>query len=324
MKSKNLSFLFIGLSLLSLSSCCENEDILVKAPTVRTISVTNIDTATCTINTEIADNGGGTITEKGVCWSTQNDPTINNSKKLDSGTSNSMTINIDGLLPSTTYYVRAYAINQKGVGYGSTLSFTTDPGTAPMITLTLQPGAEGKDGYYNDLNPASIGGNTTGFCAMAWTNSGNPVIVRAVIDFDLSSIPAATTIKSAYLSLYNDPTNLNNTGKHSEASVYPLTGGDNGAYLRRITSTWDESTICWNTQPTTTTTNQVSLAPSTDPHQDYTDINVTTLIQDIVNNKATSFGMMLILKTESYYRGLIFGSSDNADATNRPKLVVNY
>jgi hypothetical protein len=159
---------------------------------------------------------------------------------------------------------------------------------------------------------------------MAWTSGGNPVVVRSLINFDLSSIPDGTTIKSAKLSLYNNSTSVNNSGKHSEESVYPGTGGENAAYLKRITSSWDESNVTWNNQPTTSSQNQVSLAASTDAHQNYTDIDVTPLIQDIINNRPTSFGIMLMLQTESYYRGLIFASGDNADATKRPKIIIVY
>lgn len=192
-------------------------------------------------------------------------------------------------------------------------------------TLTLQPGPSfGKDAFLNSRLPDTNNGTHYGICAMGWTYSGAPFVVRCVIDFDLSSIPDGTIIKSAYLSLYNDPTSYNNSGKHSEASVYPSTGGDNGAYLSRITSTWEENTVTWNNQPTITTTNQVSLLPSTDPHQDYLNIDITPLIQDIIDNRSSSFGMMISLKNEDYYRGLIFASSDNADPTKYPKLVVNF
>lgn len=322
MKTKKYLFLLLGLQLLFLGSCCDdNTEVLINEPTVNTINAINTNDSSSTINAEITNNGGGTITERGVCWSTQTNPTINDNKKMDSGTSNSFTIDLVDLLPLTTYYVKVYAVNEKGIGYGNTVSFTTLNNTT---TLTLQPGAEGKDASYRSLIPTENNGNAKDFNTMAWTNSGTPVYVRSVIDFDFSTIPDGSTIESAILSLWNDSTSLNNSGKHSEAAVYPLTGGDNGAYLRRITSTWDESTVTWNTQPTTTTINQVSILPSTDPHQDYPTIDVTTLVQDIINNKSTSFGLMLILQTEVYYRGLILASSDNLDPTKRPKLVVVY
>lgn len=204
---------------------------------------------------------------------------------------------------------------------------TTSTDSVPQValkTLTLQPGSEGKDAYINSLFPNAIGGLSNDFCVMAWTNSSNPVTVRSMIDFDLSAIPQGSTIKSAYLSLYNNPTSVNNSGKHSDYATYGSIGADNATYLKRVTSNWDESTISWNTQPTTTSINQVLIPSSTDIHQDYPNIDVTKLIKDIYNNKSTSFGMMLQLRTEAYYRGLIFASGDNADPTKRPKLVINY
>lgn len=196
--------------------------------------------------------------------------------------------------------------------------------TKELKTLTLQPGSEGKDANFNSLNPNALGGSSNDVSVMAWTNSGNSVTVRSIIDFDLSAIPDGATIKSAYLSLYNNNTSVNNSGKHSDYATYGTVGADNAAYLKRITSSWDESTVTWNTQPSTIGTNQVLIPSSTDIHQDYPNIDVTALIQDIYNNKSTSFGIMIQLRTEGYYRGLILASSDHPDSTKRPKLVINY
>lgn len=288
-------------------------------PRINTLNVTNIDLNTATINSAITSDGGSSIITKGVCWSTNPSPTTLDFKTIDGSGSGNYSSNLSSLTQSTTYYVRAYATNSLGLtSYGNELSFTSS------TLLTLQPGSEGKDAYISSLYPTANMGTHPDFNCMAWTSGGNSVIVRSMLEFDLSSIPEGTSLKSAKLSLYNNPTSNNNSGKHSEASVYPSTGGDNGGYLRRITSTWDESIVNWNTQPSTTAASQVSLQASSDAHQDYTEIDVTSLFQDIINNKSNSFGIMLMLKTEIYYRGLVFASSDNLDTTKNPKLIIKY
>ena len=191
-----------------------------------------------------------------------------------------------------------------------------------QTTVVLQPDASiGKDDMINSRLPDGINypGVHPDLNAMAWTNSGELAILRSLIEFDLSSIPANAVVNSAFLSLYNNPTSPNNNGgEHSSLS------GSNEAVLQRIVSIWEEYTVTWNNQPVTTIQNEVYLPQSTDPHQDYTNIDVTTLVQDMVDNPATSFGFMLKLQTEEIYRCLIFASSDNQDPSKHPKLVVTY
>lgn len=194
-----------------------------------------------------------------------------------------------------------------------------------QITLSLRPDAdEGKDAYFKTLEPDLNQGSHHDFSAITWTNQGRRVTCRSVIDFDLSSIPSNTVIQSAHLSLYNNPTSPNNWGNHSNGGRHCNKNVSNAAVLRRITSKWDEFTVTWNNQPSTTTVNEVSLARSKKQNQDYTDINVTSLVQDMVNAPASSFGFMISLETEELYRCLILASSDNPDPSKHPKLVITY
>lgn len=191
-------------------------------------------------------------------------------------------------------------------------------------TLVLQPGAEGKDACISTGSWADINrGNDKEFDILTWTRSGTIGYYRSVIDFDFSSIASGSIIKKASLSLFHNPTATMSDGLHSSASAH-LSGKDNGAYLRRIISTWEENTITWATQPTITTINEVLLPASTSGTQDYLDIDVTALVQDIIDNRNTSFGFMIMLQKEEVYRSLIFASSDHPDATKHPKLVVEY
>lgn len=81
----------------------------------------------------IAD-GGETVTEYGLCWSTSASPTIADSKKsIGSGVA-SFTGSITGLTPNTTYYVRAYATNSLGTGYGTQVTFKTLEFDPPTVT----------------------------------------------------------------------------------------------------------------------------------------------------------------------------------------------
>ncbi len=95
--------------------------------------------------------------------------------------------------------------------------------------------------------------------------------------------------------------------------------------MQLLTSSWNPSTVTWNTQPDTTTTDEVTLPKSTSEWEDYLNINVTALISDLYNNPSTYTGIMLRLQDENpVYNGLIFGSNTNSNPRIHPKLVINY
>jgi len=94
-------------------------------PTITTSNITNITSSSATGGGNVTNSGSGSVTARGVCWSTSQNPTINNSKTVDGSGTGSFTSNITGCSPNTTYYVRAYATNSVGTAYGNQVSFTT-------------------------------------------------------------------------------------------------------------------------------------------------------------------------------------------------------
>ena len=94
-------------------------------PTVTTTIVSNIAPTSATCGGNIISNGGASITERGVCWSTRHYPTIYDAHKSVGNGSGSFNSSITQLASNITYYVRAYATNQYGTVYGNEVSFTT-------------------------------------------------------------------------------------------------------------------------------------------------------------------------------------------------------
>ncbi len=190
-----------------------------------------------------------------------------------------------------------------------------------QTTIVLQPDAEtGKDAMIDSRLPNGFIGSgiTQELNALAWTNSSTETIERGLIEFDLLSIPSGSIINSAFLTLYNDSTSSCFNGHHSSLS------GSNQSVLKRIITNWNEDIVNWNNQPNTTTQNEVILAQSITPNQDYTNIDVTAIIQDMIDNPTSSFGFLLMLQTEQYYRCLLFASSDHPDYNRHPKLEITY
>ena len=102
-------------------------------PTVTTTAVNAIAQTTVAGGGNVTSNGGATVTARGVCWNTTETPTIADSKTTDGTGTGTFTSSITGLTASTTYYVRAYATNSAGTGYGSAMSFRTLDGTVTDI-----------------------------------------------------------------------------------------------------------------------------------------------------------------------------------------------
>lgn len=119
----------------SVESFTTNSSIV--APTVTTAAATAITTTTATGGGEVTDNGGATVTQYGICWSTNENPTTDDSKLYSDGEpTGAFTFNMTGLTHNTTYHVRAYAVNSVGTAYGSDVTFTTVAIVAPTVTTS--------------------------------------------------------------------------------------------------------------------------------------------------------------------------------------------
>lgn len=94
-------------------------------PIINTTAIIDITPETAISGGNITSDGGSPVTARGVCWSTSQNPTITDMKSTDGSGTGTFTSNVTGLLSSTTYYLRAYATNSVGTGYGNTESFTT-------------------------------------------------------------------------------------------------------------------------------------------------------------------------------------------------------
>ena len=151
----------------------------------------------------------------------------------------------------------------------------------------------------------------------AWTNGGQIVIHRSLLEFDLSVIPANATITNATLKLYSD---VNTTGMFSAG--HQQLSGSNECMINRITSPWEEFEVTWSSQPSVSSTNTGIVAASEASFQDY-EIDVTQLVQDMKENEESSFGFMIRLTNELHYRRLVFASSDNTNADIHPKLELS-
>jgi hypothetical protein len=135
-------------------------------PTVNTSSVTNITSNSAQSGGSVSNTGGGIISAKGVCWSVNPNPTINDFITSDGTGPNVFTSIMTGLSPSTTYYVRAYATNQTATNYGPTLTFTTSGVALPEVTT-------------NPVTSITSTGGTTGGNVLS--NGGIPLIERGVV-----------------------------------------------------------------------------------------------------------------------------------------------
>ena len=106
--------------------CLRNESTIVTLPTVTTNAVSDITATTATCGGDVTFDGEADVTERGVCWSTSQNPTVADAHTSDGTDTGIFSSSITNLTPNTTYYVRAYAANSAGTAYGEEVTFTTE------------------------------------------------------------------------------------------------------------------------------------------------------------------------------------------------------
>ena len=110
---------------------------MCQVPTISTSATVTVGSLTTTAGYVVTSQGGSAMTKMGLIWGTS--PTLTYSpimSEVNTRTPAVTTVTnewMSPLLPQTTYYYRAFAINASGIAYGNVLSFTTTSRT-PKIS----------------------------------------------------------------------------------------------------------------------------------------------------------------------------------------------
>ncbi len=223
---------------------------------VTTSQISGITEHTAVCGGEVLTDGGSAIVERGVCWSTSHNPTVNNSHTIDGAGTGTFTSTLTGLAASTTYYVRAYVVNSVGIGYGGEVSFTTL--TDPCQGVTTVTDYDGnvyntigvgnqcwmkenlRSTHYSDGEPVahqSLSGNMYNGNRYAW---------GAVMRYASSSMSNPSGVQGVCPTGWHVPSDAEwtpRTGHLSSQSQY-VCGSDNTSIAKALASTtgWNSST----------------------------------------------------------------------------------
>lgn len=166
--------------------------------------------------------------------------------------------------------------------------------------------------------PNTVFPYSSDFAALTWMEDSSAYTVRSLMPINLWQLPANAHILDARLSLFADTSSL--LGFHN----HPTYGSNNRGTLKRITGYWNAN-VTWNTQPQTTKVHEVHLHSSVNDVQHYLYLNITNMLQDMVDNPGPSNGIMIDLSDEQhFYKSLIFGSCMNPDYYLHPLITIVY
>lgn len=186
--------------------------------TLTTTAISNNAALAAQSGGNISNNGGAPITASGVCWSTSANPTVSSTKTVGTAASGTFSDTLTNLTLGITYYVRAYATNSFGTGYGNQVTFTVsatgtvedfDGNAYGTITIGTQTWMTSnlRAVHYQNGDPIENAFDNTGF---DWINDTTGAYTFANGD---------TTSTRTYGLLYsltavNDPRNIAPVGWH--------------------------------------------------------------------------------------------------------------
>jgi starch-binding outer membrane protein SusE/F len=149
-------------------------------PTLTTATITAITGNSAAGGGNVTVAGGADVTARGICFGKNHNPTVTDNKTSNGTGTGAFVSALTGLKGHTIYYVRAYATNSAGTGYGPEVTFTTLVDlpvvtTAAVTGITKIAAVSGGEVTYD-------GGGTVTARGLAWGATANPTVAGTTID----------------------------------------------------------------------------------------------------------------------------------------------
>lgn len=148
-------------------------------PTVITNDVSDITWNSAICVGEVAEDGNTVVTERGICWGTNHNPTTDYQHSVSDSNNDLYRVTMTGLEANTTYYSRAYAINHIGTSYGEEIEFVTSDlpyYTVDVTTNLNNSGVVTGGGSYQLGQSCSLHAVAdTGYFFVGWSENGTMV-----------------------------------------------------------------------------------------------------------------------------------------------------
>jgi gliding motility-associated-like protein len=150
-------------------------------PTLTTTAASSVTTSSASTGGNISSDGNQPVTSRGVCWNTSAGPTTANSTTSDGTGTGSFSSSLSGLTQGTLYYVRAYAINSIGTGYGNQITFATIPSDPASASASASPIYVGSSTQLSATGVQGVVQWYTGSCGGTLVGTGSPLTVSPTV-----------------------------------------------------------------------------------------------------------------------------------------------
>lgn len=148
-------FILLSLSFLVLScSSDDTNEVSNDLASLATPVLLDLSNTRALIESTITNDGGALVTERGIVWSTSQNPTLEDNVVPTDVRATTFSLIIFGLTPNTQYFVRTFAVNELGISYSEELSLTTTENVSVVF--------EGNVGLFSqqDVNNVAVFGIT--------------------------------------------------------------------------------------------------------------------------------------------------------------------